>query len=112
MSLDDGTTHRQPHPHAMGFGGMKGFKYFFQLKLRNTGTTILHGQLNFIVTRNVGFNYNPALAWFDDVHRLNGIACQIENHLLNQDTIHVNRRKRLPQQQFDFSVMPARLDAD
>ena len=76
----------QPGPLAPFFGSEKGFEYFSQILLRHAASIIADGNADLI--RSIGRRNNVQISAV--IHRLEGIANQIQKHLLQLSTVGLN----------------------
>ena len=87
MPLDDRAADRQPNTHTAAFGGIEGFEQPLEILRIDTGTGILHAQTHTIVSFSLGSDQQLPRAVVNTDHRVGSIAEQVQDDLLQLDTI-------------------------
>src|SRR5262249_52134256 len=95
VRFDDRTTDRESHAHAPGLGGVEGVEQAVHTLQGQARAGILHGDEH--PARGVwpGADAQLARSLADAAQRFDGVEDQVQEHLLQLDTIAVNARQAL-----------------
>src|ERR1700723_1750767 len=93
MTLNNGTADEQAHPHSLTPGRIESVEELLHVLQCNAHARILYGQAHAIVF--VSFGSDEQLPWtgINAAHRVRGIAKQVEDDLLQLNSIACDRRE-------------------
>ena len=87
MSLDDRAADRQPDTHAAGLRRVEGIKELVHALMINAHARIPHGQAYTIAVLSLGSDQQLPRAIVHADHRVQGVVKQVQDDLLELDTI-------------------------
>ena len=87
MSLDDRAANRQPNAHTAALGCVEGIKEPFHVLVIETHTGIPHGQAHKVAVFSFCSDQQVSRSVVNTNHRLGRIAEQVQDDLLELDTI-------------------------
>jgi len=95
MSFDNRTADRKPNPHTVVLGCVERFEEPLGGIGSETNTRVLHGELDVFAIVDFRFDQQLSRPVFDIAHRVRSAAQQIQDDLLNLDTVAFHRRQIL-----------------
>src|SRR5690348_14374500 len=93
MTLDNGATDGKSHSHTVLFRRVKCFEQSVHSLRVEAKSRILHGQSHVIFFVSFGSNHQLPRAIVDAAHRLCGVPEQVQDDLLQLDTIPCDMRE-------------------
>jgi len=93
MTLNNGSTDGEPDSHAIILSGVERFEESARSLRVEPGSCILHCQTHAIVFLSFGFDQQLPRTIFDGAHRVRCIPNQIQDHLLQLDSITCDKRE-------------------
>ena len=94
-AFDDRSADREPHTHALGLGGVERVEQTFKTLRVQSRARILHGDEHGARGLLSSADQQLPRPLGDTAHRLDGVEDQIENYLLQLDSISLNERQAL-----------------
>src|SRR5215472_15989384 len=95
MSLDDATTDREPDAHAVGFRCVEGVKQLAHVLGGDAHAGIPHIHAHTIDVLAFGYDHQLPRAIVHVNHRVGGVAQQVQDHLLQLDSVAGDGREVL-----------------
>ena len=95
MSLDDRAADRQPDTHTPALGCIEGFEHPFEILRIDAGPGILRAQTDMIVSFPPGSDQQLPRAVVNTNHGFRSIAEEVQDDLLQLDTIADDGREGL-----------------
>jgi hypothetical protein len=105
MVLDDRAADRQPHPQAARLGRVERLEDTLGIGLRQTWTRIAYRDQHPVRLGFAGADQQFARSLADFAHRFNGIHDQVQDHLLQLDSVSGNARQTLRQSHLHRNAM-------
>ena len=95
MRFDDRATDRQPYPQTAGLGRMERLEEAREGRRRQPRTRIANRDEHAARLGLTGADQQLARSLPDLAHRFNGVHDQVQDHLLQLDSVPENARKPL-----------------
>jgi hypothetical protein len=105
MRLDDGAANRQAHTQAAEFGRIEGVKDVIQISQVHSGSGILNRDDHKIRLCPCGADQQMAGAPVTRAYCFDGVDDQIQDHLLQLDSIAIDRRQIVRKSSLDQNAV-------
>ena len=92
MSFDDGTANRKPHPHSFGLCCIERLENAFQILRIDARPGIAHCHENAFRLGSIGADRQLSCLSVNSVHCLDRVEDQVQQDLLQLDTVPPNGR--------------------
>src|SRR4029450_8990423 len=110
MDLDDRPADRKPEAHAVLLGGEEGLEQPRRRALRQATSGIAHDQLDGGAGASDRLDRKLARRAVAGAHRLEPVANQVEDHLLELDGVDLHLERRVTEREAQRDALLARLD--
>src|SRR6187397_1774835 len=87
MTLDNGSAYGQADPHSIALGREERIEQLVHVSIIEACSGSLHTQAHPVLRMRFGFDYQLPWTIFDRAHRLESVAQQVQDNLLQLDTI-------------------------